>query len=277
MNTPATVEVNVVFDGSKRRPGGRVRRTPLPGAPSRGSARLAMAVGIVTTLVAGAVYYGTWWRADPFIYMTFMLKTPVAADVDVETAAAAMFGVRAPTTAPTVLPSPQASTQAPQWSAQTKQIVISSMGYAWLMLATLAACALALAGGAVMAFADGGKLRRVGLILTILMVTGIGLGGYFVWMEYGRAYEPTHLRVGMGLLVLLCGAIGLRLDRRSHGLLRLGAVALILSAAGSAIGLYLWGRCDAIEPEYYTIGFIATVFAIHSLWGWVLIPLRSRL
>ena len=254
-----------------------MRRTPLPGAPSRGSARLAMAVGIVTTLVAGAVYYGTWWRADPFIYMTFMLKTPVAADVNVETAAAAMFGVRAPTTAPTVLPSPQASTQAPQWSAQTKQIVISSMGYVWLMLATLAACALALAGGAVMAFADGGKLRRVGLILTILMVTGIGLGGYFVWMEYGRAYEPTHLRVGMGLLVLLCGAIGLRLDRRSHGLLRLGAVALILSAAGSAIGLYLWGRCDAIEPEYYTIGFIATVFAIHSLWGWVLLPLRSRL
>ena len=237
-----------------------------------------MTVGIITALVAGGVYCGTWWRADPFIYMTFMLKTPVGADVDVGEAAAAMFGVTPDTTAqPAQPPPPAASTQGPQWSAQTKQIVISSTGYVWLTFATVAACALALAGGAVMAGADEGKLRRIGLILTILIVAGIALGGYFVWKEYGRAYEPPHLRIGMGLLISLCGAIGLMLDRRSQGLLRLGALALILSAGASALGLYLWGRCDAIEPEHYTFGFIATVFALHSLWGWVLLPLRSRL
>ncbi|MCH7597399.1 MAG: hypothetical protein IID35_12685, partial [Planctomycetes bacterium] len=277
MNTPATVEVNVVFDGSKRRPGGRVRRTRSPA--SRRLGFLALTIGVLNLLIASGLYYGTWWKADPYIFMTFMMRTPTGlqwSSIPLQMAAQpprggipahalgvlpatntpidGLFPVRSaePDRAGSEVAKPADGSHADSsdaWSTATMQVVIGVAGYGWLTVATVAACFLGLAGGALLGatcLADARRAMRL-LFWSVVLANAIGLA--YVLSQYGTFYKPTHLRVGMGGLVLLCMAIGTRLERRSQGLTNLAAIALILSAAGSALGLYLWGRCDAIEPE----------------------------
>ncbi len=84
----------------------------------------------------------------------------------------------------------------------------------------------------------------------------------------------------MAALVVVFALMGLIIRRGEKRLTRLAAIILIVSAAGSALGLYIGAHYDAFESEQLFlpfVAFLAVVFVIHSFWGWVLLPLASRI
>ena len=97
------------------------------------------------------------------------------------------------------------------------------------------------------------------------------------WQDYGLKYRPDHFRFGMAGFVVTVAAIGITIGRGARMLTRLAAAMVILSAVASVVGLYLGAECGAIDPARSSMAFLALVFAIHSLWGWVLLPVSSRL
>jgi len=320
------MEIKVVYDASKRR-GGKiiVRTSPIRPGQRRGGGVLL--VSLLNLAVAGGMYYATWWRIDPFLYITMMKKTPI--DVPADFGSSGFFvsppkraqtppaaGVTKSGTSPhgsgdesgeapyangltaeaktrdqLELPSDEA-----RWRGKTAQVMIPATAYGWLTLATAGACVLALAGGAGCGAAGGKKLRRVGLILAPGLAIGLAFTVYRLWPQsdvksghehnlfehlvqslYGMKYIPAQLRMWMGGLVLLSLAIGLAVGGRVRGLARLAAVTIILAAVGSAVGVWLWSQCGALEPGQTSVMVLALVFAAHSAWGWVLWPLSRRM
>jgi hypothetical protein len=152
--------------------------------------------------------------------------------------------------------------------------------YSWLTLATIASCALALAGGAALGRVGGRAWRISGTILLVGVVGGLAWAGYGVWKEFGMEYPPNYLRAGMGGLALLIALLGLAVGRGARGLSYFAAFALLVSAAGSAVGVYMWVLCGAITSEELPVTlvlFMALIFTVHSFWGWALLPLTARL
>jgi hypothetical protein len=94
---------------------------------------------------------------------------------------------------------------------------------------------------------------------------------------YGMKYSPAQLRMWMGGLVLLALSIGMAVSGRVRGLTRLAAVTVILAAVGSAVGMWLWSQCGALEAGQASVMVLALVFVAHSAWGWVLWPLSRRM
>ncbi len=146
-------------------------------------------------------------------------------------------------------------------------MIIGGSAYTWLTFATLACCAIAASGGASPSRAGGGPLRVLGVMGTCIGLLALAWAGYQVWAEYGFTYRPTHLRVGMSLLVALAGCAGLIFARRVRRLTRFAAVLLILSATVSVCGLYLGALAGAIQPEQSSVTFLVKIFIIHSLYG----------
>ncbi len=272
-SSATTLQINVVYDASGRRR--RPRKVPL--VRGRNPRRTWAVLGLLNLVAAGGSYYATWWRADPaLIYPKLILYTPLPG-VEVGTVAR-VFGPPAPRPADTrSTPVSRASSTTPVNELDTAAVVLWATAYGWLTLATIASCALALSAGALCGRAGGAVLRRIGTILTVGAVLALAFAMYHVWTKYARQYPPDHLRFGMGGLVFLCTMIGLMIGGGLRGLTRLASAAVILSATGSVIGLYLWAQCDAMPPEQSSITFLALVFIIHSLWGWILLPVTSRL
>ena len=271
MASTAPLEIKVVYDSSKRRRRTSYRRVTAPTKRRMGPLLL---VGVLNLAASGGLYYATWWHADPFIYLTLMMKTPV--DVD-PGAVGAIFGVSPE--APSSQKGPGVREQQPEgpvWSGKTAQIAIPITSYSWLTLATIAACALSLASGAVLGRAGGSVWRRIGVVMTIIVALGLGYAVFRVWNEYGARFLPNHLRFGMGGLTLLLLMIGLSIGRGARGLTLLAAIVLILSAMGTAASLYVGRKCGAIEPALSTPAYLALAFAIHSVWGWILLVVSGR-
>lgn len=261
MTTPSTIEVKVVFDSALRGRRGTVRVTPHTRAEG---ARSWHALGIVHLLVAAALYYGIWWRVDPFLYMTLMMKTPVEMDLG---AAAGMFGV------PGASDATRAEKSAASAAVRKTQTTLGSAVVGWLAVSTASACALALAAGAGWARFRGGGFARFALMLAIFMGIVLWLAAFLEWRAYGPAYPPKHLRLWMGGLVVLCGFVGLLMGRFARGLSKFAAFALILAGVGTVIAIHLGARNEAIEPPYATGTALAAAFAIHSAYGWLTLPL----
>ena len=253
-------------------------------------------VSLLNLAVAGGMYYAAWWRVDPFLYITMMKKMPI--DMPAGFGSAGFFVARpqekqgvpariaangdeesvrrnenGDATSGTAI---EVETSGPRWSGKTAQIVIPVAAYGWLTLATAGAWALALAGGSGIRAIGGRWLRWFGMILALGLVAGLAWSGFKVWSEYRFAYKPDHLRIGMGGLVLLSTAIGMTVGRRRGGLSRLAAALVIVAGTGSAAGMWLWSRCDALEPGQASAVMMALVFVVHSVWGWVLWPLSRR-
>ncbi len=275
MPPPAPLEVKTIYTAQKGRRGPRpaFRRGPATGGVS------LVLLGLLNLVAAGGLYYATWWRVDPFLYLTLMMKTPV--DVDLE-AAGTIFGV--PPGGRTGRSERAASEprlgepalREPPWGKQTAQKVIPIAAYSWLTLATVAVIALSLASGAALGRGGGTVWRRLGVVLTIGTLLGLGFAVYRVWTVYGIQYRPDHLRIGMAGLAFLGLTVGLLIGRGVRGLTRLSAIVLILSALGSALGLYLGSGCGAIDPKQSTPAYLGFVFVIHSAWGWVLLAAAGR-
>jgi len=275
MTTSTPLEVNVIFDASsrgRRKPTRRVSHTPRVGRTSPW-----IVLGLLNLLAAGGLYYATWWRVDPFIYMTLMLKTPVDMDLDM---AAGMFLTRQtepsePTPPVVEQPPPPAAPQA--YTGQAAQRMIGGAAYGWLTLATLAACALAASAGAAIGRISGSRGRRFATLLALTLTLVLAIAALVVWNQYGRKYLPIHLRIGMGGLVLWTTLIGLAVRRAARGLARFAAIILILSAVGTVVALYLGSRCEAIPPEQAAPMYLFIAFLIHSSYGWIQVPILSRL
>lgn len=275
MNTSPPLEVKVIFDASSR---GRRRPTRIVSRPQRVSRpSLWVVLGLLNFLAAGGLYYATWWRVDPYIYLTLMLKTPVDMDLD---RAAGIFVPRPNEPreqAPPVVEQPSPSSVAPSFTGGTAQLLIWGAAYGWLTLATLAACALSASAGAAIGRIGGSRGRRVGTLLALALTLVLAVAALVVWSQYGKQYLPSHLRMGMCGLVLVTALIGLAVGRAARGLARLAAITLILSAVGTVVGLFLGSRCGAIPPEHSGLLFLVLAFLIHSGYGWIQLPILSRL
>ncbi len=273
MNSSA-IEVKVIFDassGGRRRPMRRAGHTP---RVSRTWPWIIL--GAFNLLAAAGLYYATWWRVDPFIYLTFMLKTPVDVDLDL---AAEIFVPRRdePPERDSSAPDENSlkQTASPAITGRAAQLIIGGTAYGWLTLATLASLALSTSAGAAYGRIAGARDRRVGTYLVIGMALILAIAAVVVWSQYGRKYLPIHLRMGMGGLVLLSAFTGLAVGRAARGLSRIAAISLIVSALGTVVGLYLGNKCGAIPPEQATAIYLFLAFLIHSGYGWILLPVLS--
>jgi len=281
MHKSGPVEVQVVFDSSRQ----RGRRTRPVARPSVSRAMLLL--GAISLLVSGAMYYAIWWKVDPFIYLSLCLKSPLDVRVptaetaggqpDLEDAASVIFRIRPERNSNPGTDSGETTAAAPRWTGSTARNVIGAAAYSWLTLATLGCLALALAAGVQLSSGSAGGMRILGAFLTIGIAAALAYGAFRVWGEFKIGYKPNHLRLGMGGLVLLAAAVGLTIRRGSRPASRVASIALIVAAAGSAVGLYLWGEAGAIEMRYAAPGFLALVFAVHSLFAWILLPLSWRI
>ena len=278
MDKTAQLDIRVVYDASSRRRasgatarvGGRPRRIGL------------VSLGLINLLVAGGLCYATWWPVDKFLYVNISLKTPLdiyLGDATLEEVAATMFGGLAlnPASTGSEEHAPvETDRPSPTFVGKTAQTVIGLSYYAWLTLATLASCALALAGGAVFGRVGGSVWRLIGLVVSLTTAATLGWYAYSVWTQHHMYYPTDKLRAGMAGLVLVSALVGLAIGARVRGFSRMAAVMLLVSAIGSVVGLYLGNLAGAIESAQSSMLFLAFVFFVHSLWGWVLLLAGSR-
>ena len=201
--TSAPLEVKVIYDSSSGRGNRRVVITRTGVANSRW-----LVVGLLNLLLAGALYYGTWWRVDrEVIYPKLLMKSTIPG-VDLSQVAHAL----GPKNAPRRQPAPR-STAATTIDKDTVQLWVVS--YSWLALATMAYSALALSAGSLLGRWRGGSIRRIGVILTVAAASGLGLSTYIVLSKHGMEYSPSALRWAMGGLGGLLLFLGLATRKRN--------------------------------------------------------------
>ncbi len=262
------LEIKVVYPLSAR---GRSVSRPVRAAVRPVSSGGALRLGLLNILVAGLLYFVAWWQVDPFIFRTLMMKTPLPG-VDLSR----MSSMIKPQPADGDEPPAAVAAPNPNIGGMAAAKTIGSVAYTWLTLSTGAALALALAGGASLGSKLDPSWRRKWTIL-------VGGGALVIlWllydtaMSFGWKYPVNYSRWGAGAFVAFAVLVGLVISAKSRALSRLAAVVLLLSAIGSAAGIYLWGQCGALEGTYSSIPFILGVFFIHSLYGWLLWPLSAR-
>lgn len=242
--------------------------------------------GLLNVVIAGGLYYGTWWKADKFIYETFVWRTPVVGmDIDAfmrqifpgYTAAAASADDRPETEGTDETPGDDSAAAAPRFVGKTATTVIGVTAYGWLTMSTISYCALALAGGIAVVRVGGKALQRIGLILVVGGALFLIWQGYGIYTEYKLAYPPNYLRLGMGALAIWFLPVGMAFNRAHIGITRLAAIILIVSGGCSAVAIYLGHQTGAIEQEWAGPIVLLLAFAAHSFYGWILLAASARL
>ena len=114
-------------------------------------------------------------------------------------------------------------------------------------------------------------LRRVSGLLAVLVTIGLVWEGVDCWNTYGVAVPVGATQVAVGVLMLFALLVGLGLGRGGRNLARLAGLALILSACGGVMGLYLWRLCGALSPDQAAASTLLIVFVVRSLCGWLLL------
>ena len=246
-------------------------------------------LGLLNILIAGGLYYGTWWKADRFIYEVFVFRTPVPGmDIDLlmqqlfpgYTAAKALADSRPESEGAEGSPAEYAgetATAAPRFVGQTATTVIGVTAYGWLTMSTISLCALALAGGTAIVRVGGAALQKIGLLLAVGSALVLIWQAYAVYTEYKLAYPPSALRYGMGALVFWFLPAGMAFNRAHIGITRLAAITLIVTGACTMLAIYLGRQCGVIEQEWSGPIVLLLAFVAHSFYGWLLLPVSSRL
>lgn len=263
--TSAPLEVKVIYDSSS----GRGKRGTVVTRTGVANSRW-LVVGLLNLLLAGALYYGTWWRVDRDVLYPKLLMKSTIPGVDLNQVAQALGPKNAPRRQP-------ASRSPVPTTIDKATIQLWVVSYSWLTLATIAYGALALSAGSLLGRWRGDSIRRIGVILTVAAASGLGLASYVVLSEHGMSYPTSALRWAMGGLGGLLLFLGLAIASHVRGLAKLASVTLLLSAIGSGIGLVMFGKIDAVPKEQTTVTFVGMVFVVHSLWAWILWPVSSRL
>ena len=305
MTSSAPLDITVVYDASGRRrtPPKPVRQKKAPRAPRVRAASASLGVvvlGLFNWVAAAAFCYATWWPIEEYIVVNSAMRTPFQSDLDLDAAAAAMFGTIAMPggkARPLLVPplrdgqpaqsdttpakkdafaKPEPPRPVSRFDVRTSQLVIGVTATGWLVLATAACCALAAAGGAGWGSAGGKTVRVLGMILALAAAALLVWKGYELWTQVGKDISPARLRPIATVLAGLAAATGLALGRNVRELSRLASILIILSAAGSVAGLYLGHMAGVIEAGQATALFMAIVFVAHSLWGWFLLVFVPR-
>jgi hypothetical protein len=275
MTRTTPLEIKVVYDASLgRRRAGAVSLTRY-----RKSSRTALMLlfGAANLSVAACAYYVTWWKVDPFMNVTLFMRTPLTGVKlsDVSRAIVPDPANRS-ATEPASTPTPSDADSSPvTFSPQTTQVILGSTKYAWLTLATVSACALAAAGGALLGSARIDMFRRMGIILFLGALLVLSYVGGSTWNEYGWQFPTRTVRYGMAGVVVLGAALGLVLSTRARLFCRLGTITTLIAALGTVAGLYLGHLAGAIPSSQISASYLATAFMIHSSWALVLWPLTS--
>ena len=287
--TSARLDVKVIYDAS----GKHARRSSATAARAGAPSSRWLTIGVMNLLIAGGLYYGAWWRVDREVLYPNLIMHSTIPGVDLSLLEKQMF--RPPTPAngkatartpnkqaskavkPVGKPAPVAPTKPKLRTVDAHTIQLWGAAYAWLALATIASCALAMSSGSLFGRWRGGSIRRTGVILTVGAVLGLTLAVLSAFNKYGMEFPTRELRFGMGGLSVVAFCIGVAIAGRVRGLGRIAAGTLLLSAIGSVVGLWLWSRLGAIPPGQATATFLAIAFVIHSGWAWALWPIASRL
>jgi len=274
MSTDTSLDIRVVFDATgRRRPG----KTASP-ARRRSRAVVWVTLGVLNCVAAGSAYYVTWWQVDPFLYMTFIMHSPLPgvqlSDVDTAFAQAPGAPLGGPVSSGDKAEADASSHQ--RFVGQQAAELIGAAAYSWLAIATAGAIALALAGGSLLGSAGGKRLRRVGLILLLGCAALLGFGVFRTLSAFGGEYPPRHLRIGMGAVTALALLLGLTIGRRTESLTRLAGVITILGGAVTAAALYVGHLCGAIAAEQAAPMFLGLSFVAVSAWGWLLVLVGTR-
>ena len=274
MSSASPIEVKVVYSAtSRKRRGGGMSHVSAPA-----NATGLVILGLVNALLGSALYYGTSWQADPelLVRMAFHSEIPGVDLGQLESIIPTDPNAKAGQGQTPQRPKPRKEATSGV-SARTALLPATIVG--WEILMTGAACALLLSAGALI------KRSRIGAARALMMILGLaGIGlvawrAYADWKEYGR-FTPDQLRFDIGIGLALLTVLATLVGRRHRGLTRAAAYALILSAAGSAVALYVCADFEAIRPDelplplYQTMGI---VFVAQSLWGWILLPVSSRI
>jgi hypothetical protein len=234
----------------------------------------------MSMVVAGALYYVTWWKADPKLRVLLLMRTPLPG-VNLDDTAGALVPTETgtPTKRAANPPSQPTLSKAEVQAQLTEAKVGIATVIGWGALVTLAAAALVLSGGALLGATMALSKRSVRSLFVVVVVVVAGWAVY-VFMSPGGLFVPDHLRISVlaGLLVLV--TVGLLAGRGGRGLTYLAAILLILSAAGSGIALDMSVRHELIKPDELPMALLPltlSVFIAQSLWGWILLPLAPRL
>lgn len=275
MTTTRPLEIKVVYSASKRhRRRGRLARVGGVAGPV-----FLVCLGALNLAAAAGMYYGTWWRVDKFLYFKFVTTVQLPG-LDVDVAGGLLVPASGATPRSTPAPTPEVAADAnATFSGQTANVVLGVTAYSWLTLATITTCALALSSGRALGRAGGSLWRLAGIVLMLGLAAVLAWWGYGVGVEHGMQYKPSQLRIGMGGLTLLLFFVGLAGGRGVRRWTYAASILLILSAVASVIGLYLGSLSGAIAPGDLPMALLPSlglVFVIQSLWGWILLPLASR-
>ncbi len=270
------LDIKLVYTASKR--DRRRARPAYAAAPTRAS--FIVFVGALSVVVAGALYYVTWWRADPKLRVLLLMRTPLPG-VNLNDAASALVPAEkgTPATRSANPPTrPVVSTGEMEAQVTEAKFVVATV-VAWVALITLAAAALALSGGALVGASGALSERVVRPVFTTVAVIAVGWGIY-AFMSSGGLFVPDHLRLSVlaGLIVIV--ALGLFVGRGERALTYLAAILLILSAAGSGVALDVAVRHGLVKPDELPMALLPLgllAFVAQSLWGWILLPLAPRL
>lgn len=294
---PDTLDIKVVYVASGRSRPVRIVRTaraPRPHTPAGSRGRLAGAlIALMNLAIAGGIFYATWWHVDPDVTVTLEWQTPV---IPVEALAqlGALFGVRASDHADE--PSAEEGDTAPAdetpvFRGARAAAVMGGTAYGWLAAEMIAAGLLALSAGAGLGGFLTSRVRQGARIVAGVLLLYLLVHMVWVWLENKTGFPITAARDAWGILIVFLLVLGAGIGRRGWGFGRVAGVAVILAGLCSGAGLYLFKLCDASwHPETVIAGaasaigldassltFAVAIFAMHSLYGWVLLGLAANL
>ncbi len=270
MSSVPPLDITVIYSRSSRgrgRSGGYVRS----GSGATGLLRL----GILNLLVAGTLYYGTWWWVDPDLQVKILMHTEFGG-VGSDDLVAQLIPAQAKPKSQPAAKSKAVVAKAPTVQGLTsKGAVFGASLYGWELLSTLSICALALASGAMLRRGGSTRIRIAIAVVAAGLFCVLAWKVYSLWTGWG-GYVPDELRYGSAAAMSAAMLLGLLFAQETRRLNRLAAVLLILSAGCTAWGLHVSVQSNALDPKYATPAYLAAAFAVHSAWGWILIPLTAR-
>lgn len=282
------LDIRVIYSADKKRRPTSVPRPPrkiseepkrevLPAA-TRAKAPLLLPL-FNLLLVAGFSYF-TWWPVDQYMTVeVFMLQVPVpGVEIDMDRAAAEIFGIVPEKPLPNDAEPAAQMPEEPQakYQGQTAAVVIGAAGIGWLTLSTIAGCILAWACGAGLGARAPNGVRTMCFVFAIALIVLLVAAWFAVISKYGRGYPTDFLRGWMGALAVLFLFWGIARGRSAGSLFRAGSVAMLLSAAGAVVGLYLWSQCG-VRVDMKELGMIGCGFvAVQWLYALALWPIARR-
>lgn len=253
---------------------------------SRGRRALIAILGAANLAAAAALYYVAWWPIDNWMVETYLLEAPFVPasemaqfarlfrinPAEVRNGAADSAQLPPPPVEPPALNSlPAPWLDRTPWRIRIPgryQAPLTTVAmYGWLTLAALAVWTLALAGGACVGAAGGWRIRSVGKVVAPVGVVALAAWGAYVWVTKQTQFSVDDGRLAIAGVAAVCALAALASGRHPVGWVRVAAIMVILSAMGTAAGLWLAACCDTLSGERASLGFMLKASALHAAFG----------